>query len=221
MPLIRRSGNRLTGTIWTGFVDAMTALLLVLIFVLTIFMIVQYILREAISNRDVELEELNIEVNELHKSISELQQSSDKMASEIADKDNLLTELRRAGAESEAEIAELAALSTRQSEIIVDYEATNAGLENQVAALLLEISRFRDENSDLDEQLATAQSEYESLAALFESSENENSRLVAESEALRTNLANARKQIAEGEHAARLAAAEREDLESLVEELKT
>jgi chemotaxis protein MotB len=40
MALSRRTGQRFQSSIWPGFVDAMTGLLLVLMFVLTIFMIV-------------------------------------------------------------------------------------------------------------------------------------------------------------------------------------
>jgi len=43
MALARRSGQRFEANIWPGFVDAMTALLLVLVFVLSIFMMVQFI----------------------------------------------------------------------------------------------------------------------------------------------------------------------------------
>ena len=39
MALSRRTGARFQASIWPGFVDAMTGLLLVLMFVLTIFMI--------------------------------------------------------------------------------------------------------------------------------------------------------------------------------------
>jgi len=52
MPLSRRAVNRMSGNIWPGFVDAMTALLLVLMFVLTIFMIVQFMLRETITGQE-------------------------------------------------------------------------------------------------------------------------------------------------------------------------
>mgnify|MGYP001544630001 CR=1 FL=1 len=45
----RRSSDSFSASIWPGFVDAMTALLLVLMFVLSIFMIVQFMLRETIT----------------------------------------------------------------------------------------------------------------------------------------------------------------------------
>ena len=53
MALSRRGSQRdVSGAIWPGFVDAMTALLLVLMFVLSIFMIVQFVLRDTISAQD-------------------------------------------------------------------------------------------------------------------------------------------------------------------------
>ena len=58
MAVPRRSGNRFSGSIWPGFVDALTALLLILMFVLSIFMIVQGVLRDTISGQESELDEL-------------------------------------------------------------------------------------------------------------------------------------------------------------------
>ena len=62
MALSRRTGQRFQASIWPGFVDAMTGLLLVLMFVLTIFMIVQFVLRETISGQEDELTTLADEV---------------------------------------------------------------------------------------------------------------------------------------------------------------
>ena len=62
MALTRRSGNRITGSIWPGFVDALTALLLILMFVLSIFMIIQFSLRERLTGQDKILEGLNSEL---------------------------------------------------------------------------------------------------------------------------------------------------------------
>ena len=65
MALIRRSGARFSANIWPGFVDAMTAILLVLMFVLSIFMIVQSILRDTITGQNSELAFLNIKINQI------------------------------------------------------------------------------------------------------------------------------------------------------------
>ncbi|MDZ4134034.1 MAG: peptidoglycan-binding protein, partial [Paracoccaceae bacterium] len=58
MALSRRGGQRMSASIWPGFVDAMTALLLVLMFVLSIFMIIQSVLRETIDTQGSELDAL-------------------------------------------------------------------------------------------------------------------------------------------------------------------
>ena len=59
MALSRRTGQRFQASIWPGFVDAMTGLLLVLMFVLTIFMVVQFVLRETITGQESELNTLS------------------------------------------------------------------------------------------------------------------------------------------------------------------
>jgi len=65
MASLRRSGQRFAASIWPGFVDAMAAILLVMIFVLSIFMIVQSVLRETISTQDTELQGLTAQVASL------------------------------------------------------------------------------------------------------------------------------------------------------------
>ncbi len=55
MALRRRTGDSFRMGIWPGFVDAMTAMLLVFTFVLSIFMITQYFLRETILGQEEEI----------------------------------------------------------------------------------------------------------------------------------------------------------------------
>ena len=62
MALSRRTGQRFQASIWPGFVDAMTGLLLVLMFVLTIFMVVQFVLRETITGQATRLDKLSAEI---------------------------------------------------------------------------------------------------------------------------------------------------------------
>ena len=76
MALSRRNGKRFEANIWPGFVDAMTALLLVLMFVLSIFMIVQFMLSEKITSQDGELNQLTGEVATLAQALGLEQQRS-------------------------------------------------------------------------------------------------------------------------------------------------
>ena len=72
--LTRRSGERFTTNIWPGFVDAMTAILLILMFILSIFMIVQSVLRDTISSQKIELNEQQTELSQLGNNLEELKQ---------------------------------------------------------------------------------------------------------------------------------------------------
>ncbi|MEQ9349053.1 MAG: peptidoglycan-binding protein, partial [Alphaproteobacteria bacterium] len=61
MSLTYGRGRRRTAPpdIWPGFVDALASLLIVIIFLLMVFTVAQFVLREALSGRDRELDQLN------------------------------------------------------------------------------------------------------------------------------------------------------------------
>src|SRR3546814_19077027 len=63
MHSLRRSRRSIN--IWPGFVDALTTLLLVVIFVLMVFMVAQFFLSIAISGKDEALTRLESESNDL------------------------------------------------------------------------------------------------------------------------------------------------------------
>ena len=83
MALSRRTGARFQGSIWPGFVDAMTGLLLVLMFVLTIFMIVQFILTERITGQETELDALAGEVAALAQALGLEEQSNARLEARL------------------------------------------------------------------------------------------------------------------------------------------
>ena len=103
MALTRRSTQRMSGSIWPGFVDAMTALLLVLMFVLSIFMIVQGVLRETITGQETELDALASEITALGQALGLSQQRS-------ADLEDDLTSVQ---SESERQSTLIANLTTQ------------------------------------------------------------------------------------------------------------
>ena len=55
---------------WPGFVDALSALLMVLVFLLLVFAVGQFVLSDAISGRDQALSRLNAELAQLAESLS-------------------------------------------------------------------------------------------------------------------------------------------------------
>ena len=97
---LKRSGSRFEASIWPGFVDAMTALLLILFFVLSIFMIVQFTLRETITDQDLELnnlssqiEQQDSELNNLSSLISKKETELNSLSTEILSKEERLNKL--------------------------------------------------------------------------------------------------------------------------------
>ena len=65
-----RSRTRRSADIWPGFVDAISTLLLVLIFLLTIFVSSEFLLSKLLSNKDDALEGLNIQISQLSELLS-------------------------------------------------------------------------------------------------------------------------------------------------------
>ena len=206
MALTRRTGQRFQASIWPGFVDAMTALLLVLMFVLSIFMIVQFMLRETITGQESELNALNAELAALADALGLEQSKSARLETRIGALDS---ELAQAQAEVDQQAALIASLTSqvaaREGEL-ASAQARITDFEAQVAALLAERDAARAEGA--------------ALAADLEALEGQRTRLLSEQERLELALAAARDEMDAQAEAARLAAAKREALEALIADLR-
>ena len=131
MSLSRRSKNTIPTAIWPGFVDAMTALLLMLFFLMSIFMIVQFMLRDTINSQDSELNSLSQQVASLAEALGLEQQKSFSLEGTIKDLDVSLGEVTSKSERQSILIATLTQETREQSENIDNFKA-------QVAALLSE-----------------------------------------------------------------------------------
>ena len=89
MSIMRRGNIRVVNNTWPGFVDAMAALLLVLTFVLSIFMVVQSVLRDTIVSQDKVLSNLYIQISDLHNILEETE--GKLIISEIESEDRRVT----------------------------------------------------------------------------------------------------------------------------------
>ncbi|NBT32089.1 MAG: peptidoglycan-binding protein, partial [Rhodobacteraceae bacterium] len=95
MGLNTKGSGRFNTNIWPGFVDAMTGLLLVLMFVLTIFTVIQFVLRETISGQEDKLSELSGQIAALADALglerdrsAELGQQVGSLTTSLADVQN-------------------------------------------------------------------------------------------------------------------------------------
>ncbi len=142
MALSRRTGARFQGSIWPGFVDAMTGLLLVLMFVLTIFMIVQFVLRETITGQESKLDALAAEVDALAQALG------------LAEGRNTDLETR---------VGELSATLGKAESRAAEQAARIVAFEQQVAGLLAQRDTALGRASALEGERDRLQSEQDAL----------------------------------------------------------
>ena len=191
MALLRRSGSRFTTNIWPGFVDAMTALLLVLMFVLSIFMVIQSVFREKITGQETELSKLENEVLSLISDLNLQKQEYDNLnAKNLAINKSLKEQIE---------------LNERKS-----LEIKNT-LQN------LDLANIKI--SDFEIRVASLIARRTELISEIEQKDNRIKEEVSRLEASRLALASARNEIDEKKELARVAAAKREALELYIEDL--
>ncbi|MEM7620451.1 MAG: peptidoglycan -binding protein [Pseudomonadota bacterium] len=83
---LRRSRRRISAShdYWPGFVDAMATLLLVVTFLLSIFMLVQYFVTQEASGKDTALEKLNRQISQLTDLLSLEKRKSEDLDDQLA-----------------------------------------------------------------------------------------------------------------------------------------
>jgi len=206
MALSRRTGARFQASIWPGFVDAMTGLLLVLMFVLTIFMVVQFVLRETISGQEVELNDLAGEVAALAQALGLEERRGNQLDARVNALSATLNEARDQAKVQANVIATLTAKRDSQAQKLAEAGNQITTFEAQVAGLLAQ-------REDALGTIAALETEQTRL-------ETEQTRLLSEQEALNLALASRRSEIDAQSEAARLAASKREALEALIADLQ-
>ncbi|NCX90991.1 MAG: peptidoglycan -binding protein, partial [Rhodobacteraceae bacterium] len=200
MALSRRTGQRFQASIWPGFVDAMTGLLLVLMFVLTIFMVIQFVLRETITGQESELDALAAEIVAISEALGLEKSKVVKLESDLGILTSTLND-RDAENEQKSLLIESLRLQNNESKAALDDALTQiTQFEVQVANLLAAQAASRTQIGQL---------------------ETERKSLLDQQEALALTLSQARDEIDLAEQEARLKAAEREALEALIRSLET
>ena len=101
------SRRRDSSMIWPGFVDAVTTLLMVLMFVLTIFTVMQSVLRETITTQGSELDELTAQVAGLAAALGLERDRSAALTTEVGALTVSLTSAEAEGARQSALVATL------------------------------------------------------------------------------------------------------------------
>lgn len=135
MALSRRSGHRVTSSIWTGFVDAMTGLLLVFMFVLSMFMIVQFVLSGTITTQEDQLFERNQEIAQLQEAIKikddELSSLALRISGLLGDIESKNIEITNLESKNTDQLAENSLQSDLINELNFNLEGLNKSIEEQ------------------------------------------------------------------------------------------
>jgi len=153
------------GAQWPGFVDALTTLLLVFVFLLVVFVLAQIALSSAITGKDEALERLNRQVGELsdllaleRRANSELRldvaQLSNSLQSAVALRDDLTLRLEDAEVGAEKLKVALAEVESLRRDIEA-LRRVRAELEAQIAQVAGDASGLRDRSRELEARLAT------------------------------------------------------------------
>lgn len=157
MAFQRRAGNRFSGSIWPGFVDAITSLLMVMVFVLSIFMIVQFVLSEEITSQDGELNTLNAQLSALSEALGLEETRAAQLESLVA---TLSGSLQAAEDELGAQGALIANFEARVASLI----AANTALEAERDETAAELAASLSAAEALQLALASARSEVDAAS---------------------------------------------------------
>lgn len=166
--------RRRTGGVdyWPGFVDALSTLLMAIMFLLSVFVLAQFLLSQEISGKDVVLNRLNAQINELTQllaleksskqdvedSLFSLQASLEAANTEKSRLEKLLSEGSGASAAAESRIGALSTSLEEERQIsqraLSQVELLNqqlAALRQQIAALesALDVSEKRDKEANV------------------------------------------------------------------------
>jgi chemotaxis protein MotB len=193
---------------WPGFVDALSALLMVLVFLLMVFSIGQFVLSDAISGRDKALTQLNLELAALASALSMEQTARTQALSQI---EELSASLARTEGDRDA-------LRLRLDETSASLTQTEAQLEastSEAARLTADINALAELKRQLEAEIAGRLADLEETRDRLTVQTELSARSAAQVELLNRQMAALRQQLDEIAGALELAraASERKDLQ--------
>lgn len=201
----RRSRN--TINIWPGFVDILATLLLMFVFVLTIFMVSQHYLSAALSGRTSALQQLELDIQAL----------ADVLALERTQTARLESELERTKLELMATLGERETLEQQHERTLLAAESLDEELQlaqqqlseakERESELIAEQSRQTELLSDAKEQTLSAQDDVARLNRQLSALRLQLHQLQAALETAETTVAEQRLQIDELGHQLNIALA--------------
>lgn len=175
---------------WPGFVDALSSLLMVLVFVLMVFAIGQFVLSDALSGRDKALARLNAELAELANVLSMEQQAKNTALQQVTD---LSASLASTSSERDA-------LRLRLDETNAALTQTQAQLESsqsEAARLAADINALAELKRQLESEIASRLAELDQTKEKLAVQTDLSAKSAAQVELLNRQMAALRQQLDE------------------------
>lgn len=163
--------------IWPGFVDALSTLLLVIIFLLVVFVLAQTFLSYALSGRDQVISRLNQQVNELAELLSLERQANADLRLNVA---QLSASLQESTAARDELVLKLDALKRRAEEAeraLAEAEKTISADRETIRARLAEIESLKRDITALRDLRRELEGEIALMAAAIEAGKKEVAKL--------------------------------------------
>jgi chemotaxis protein MotB len=180
MALARLDSNRRSESYtWPGFVDALATLLMVIIFVLMVFVLIQVNLAYRVSGQDATLGEMRQQLVSLTELLNLERKASSDLAADLAqisreleitttERDDILAQLANATDALATSTAENAVLSEKQEATLAALDAARLRLDERLAALTAAEQNLAEANTKLAASETSLASTESSLAAALE-----------------------------------------------------
>ena len=191
---IRR--QRQTFDIWPGFVDALSALLIVIIFLLMVFTLSQFFLGDILSGRNQALERVNQKLTELSKVLSLEQETNLSLSKKIT---QLTTDLEASTASREKMSVQLAELITQRDALqkkLTDARQIIGNDKKKIETQLAEIIQINRDITALKDVRAALEKKVSKLAQTLAERDRSLGSLRDRSKELETRMADAKNRTA-------------------------
>jgi len=162
--------------VWPGYVDALSALLILVIFVLMLFTFAQFLLSELVSSQESELVVLNRQINQLTQKLGLQQKTNSKLTKDVDQLSTMVSALTGEKFQAALDIDKL------KTESKADQEQIKTQLLN-IASLQEDISALRTTRERLEQQVGK-------LAGNLQQTEQQLGQARDRSKALQARLSN-------------------------------
>jgi chemotaxis protein MotB len=164
MALARTRRGESAMNYWPGFVDALSTLILGIIFLLTVFVVVQFYLQQEVANKDSALLRLNSQVAQLSQLLSmeksskaDLEGQLVQLQASLANAQSERDRLKAAAESAQAATATAEGKTTELTGQLQSEKKISAGALAQVELLNQQLAALRNQLAALEASLQTAQ----------------------------------------------------------------